>query len=419
MLSKVASEVYIVGATRQHSFPKAPKMDDNVIFDFIQLKQNIDRNTYTPSDNSAESSHENKESSTQGINQVFKDFIPQRWKNWFRNMRGIILTNLQHFPNQWNTGKDHSSYIKSAISISRQKKFDIIIGIDTLGLIAAHSCEVLTQKKATLIYWSLEIEKKQQLFWWQKLLKVLEGISHRFAEFTIIQEKERGLALCYENGLNFNKTSFEYVPHGMLGFCESHSEHDYFHTKFKLPNSTKIILHAGWINDAMLSRQLSDAVGKWRQSSWKLIFHEREERSETEPYLQEIINLGKENILLSLDPVEFDQVDNLIASADIGVVLYNKKMGANCEFITKASGKMAHYLRCGIPVVCLSLPGFQKIIDTYECGVTFDSVNQIEEAIDQVLKNYDYYKQNTLRCYKDLYEFSNHFEKVLTRLDFN
>ena len=207
-----------------------------------------------------------------------------------------------------------------------------------------------------------------------------------------------------------------YVPHGMIGQTKLRKKSQFLRNKFKLQNEDIVILHAGWINDAMSSLDLAKSTRSW-EKNWKLIFHERENRSENENYIQKISKLGFKNVLLSLKPVKFEKVDEVINSSDVGVVIYNKQMGDNCELITRASGKMAHYLRCGIPVVCLSLPGYRKIIDEYQCGVTFDNINQIHNAIRKILNNYDFYKKNTKRCYMELYEFSIHFKKVTVRID--
>lgn len=412
-LSDWGNTVKIMWADKNCDFPSPPDFPENVDFEKIKLDTSFDRNEF--SDCSQDQLNSTKIRKGR-IKEKLGQIIPQNWKDYVRRMRGVLITNLENSTAQISELRNLIKYILFTYKNFREKKYCYIIAVDSVGLSTALICNFILKRKVGIIYWSLELEPSNQSLWFKCMIKKLESFAQQMSDFIIIQEEQRAKALCSSNKLKFIEDNFVYVPHGMIGQTKLRKKSQFLRNKFKLQNEDIVILHAGWINDAMSSLDLAKSTRSW-EKNWKLIFHERENRSENENYIQKISKLGFKNVLLSLKPVKFEKVDEVINSSDVGVVIYNKQMGDNCELITRASGKMAHYLRCGIPVVCLSLPGYRKIIDEYQCGVTFDSINQIHNAIRKILNNYDFYKKNTKRCYMELYEFSIHFKKVTVRID--
>ncbi len=96
---------------------------------------------------------------------------------------------------------------------------------------------------------------------------------------------------------------------------------DYFSRKFQIPAGARIVLHAGLISPAFLSLEVADAVSSW-PPEFVLVFHERQHREPTEPYLQDVQCAGGGRVFLSLDPVPFDAVDMVYAGADVGLISY-------------------------------------------------------------------------------------------------
>ena len=103
-------------------------------------------------------------------------------------------------------------------------------------------------------------------------------------------------------------------------------------------------------------------------------------RSPSEPYLVEIEKVSQGRAYLSLDPVPFEQIDRVVKSAQVGLVFYRHDLGANYAQMVGASGKMAYYLRCGLPVVCIDLPGMKKGLKL-PVRVCVHAVSEIEAAL--------------------------------------
>jgi glycosyltransferase involved in cell wall biosynthesis len=85
--------------------------------------------------------------------------------------------------------------------------------------------------------------------------------------------------------------------------------------------------------------------------------------------------------------------------------------------MAKASGKLAHYLRCGLPVICMPTVGLNEVIAQYRCGLIVRDLGDVRQAIETILEDYESYSKNAVRCYEDVYEFGGHFQEVLDEIN--
>ena len=294
----------------------------------------------------------------------------------------------------------------------RRRGHACFIGVDTDGLVMAGLLGSWT--KTPVASFSLELKFMADCRTTVELLcKRLERRFNRCAVFTVIQDTKRADALVVENGIDAAQIII--VPNGPLGPTNARKS-PYLKQRFGLPDSQRLILHMGLINPSTLSLELASVAATWPES-WKLILHERKKRDFNEPYLQQIQRAGQGNVLLSLTPVSYDEIDRISCSADIGVALYRKEDGLNNSLMEGASGKLGQYLRCGLPVICLDLPGLTDLIKKYQCGVTIKGVEHISEAIKVIESEYAFYSSNALRCYDEAYEFGGPFQKVIEAIE--
>ncbi len=341
-------------------------------------------------------------------NNVELIYIPiseKKYKNYKGSLFSKIKFNMDFFLSRLN-------FVYHCLKQNILYRPNLIIGIDREGCI--FSGIINTLFGAHYIYWSLEtsyIENTEFLM--DRWFKKLEKFFHNKALFTIIQDKYRADSLIKEN--NITNQDMVLVPNGPLGYPKIKASR-YFHDKFNLKDNQKLILHLGIIDSSVMSLDLAKTSSKW-QGDFKLVFHEREFKfPENDKYLEKVIDAGKDKTLFSLQPVEYDLLDEVVSSADIGIVIYDKKYGPNYSLISGASGKIGHYLRCGLPVVCLNLPGFSELIDKYNCGLVIEHLSEIEHCIKQIYSDYENFRKNALLCYKEHFEFSNNFNNVIERL---
>jgi len=288
------------------------------------------------------------------------------------------------------------------------------IGVDGNGLLAAAFNGFV--RRVPVLYWSLEIVFSKEFYRLhdlpKRIYKLMEKICHRRAKFTIIQDQARARTLALENGVDCS--NFIIVPNSPLGAPPNISGH-YFQSKFGLPSGKRIILHAGMIQPETLSLELAQVAAGW-PDEWSLVLHERAKRDPAEPYLLEIQKKGNHHVLLSLDPVSYDDLDFVISSGHIGLVMYDRNLGPNFSLVAGASGKLAQYVRCGLPVVCVGLDSVKETVHGYECGIVVEDLQHIEGAITTIFSQYDLYRANAVKCYLEVFEFGLHFRNVVLRI---
>jgi hypothetical protein len=264
-----------------------------------------------------------------------------------------------------------------------------------------------------VVYWSLEITFLRDLHDpVSRSLKRLERKWSRKAVATLIQDRCRAASLAAENGIPAEK--FLIVPNSPAG-PSTRQKSAFLRTKFALPDDSFIILHTGMLSPEVLSLEIASDAARW-PDGWRLIFHERARRSIKEPYVEAVAKAGQGRVLLSLDPVPYDELHKVVASGYIGLVFYRTELGPNYA-LAGSSGKLGSYLRHGLPVVCLALPGLTEVIQQFRCGICVSDVTGIAPAIRKIRDDYATFCMNATKCYDEMYEFDRHFAVVSDRIE--
>ncbi len=303
-----------------------------------------------------------------------------------------------------------------SLKMCHGKRYKCFIGYDPPGLIEA--CLVGLIYKVPVIYHSLELWCSNDIpkRWYhfrllpspEMILKHAERFFHRGVEFTIIQDKRRAKILYDDNHLSPGETY--YVPHtGRERVYKPHSKPDYLKHKFSIDQQKKILLMIGGINHTTLAREIAVAVGNW-PSSWHLVIH----GFSIPDYLDEISqSIDSDRVTLSTELVPMAELEILIASADIGLALYQDSDTNTYEM---TSGKIGQYLRCGLPVIANDFPNLVDIVEGSGAGLCVHSMDDIPEAINDILKDYGKFSQNAYKAYLEYYNFDGAFEPVLRRI---
>lgn len=303
---------------------------------------------------------------------------------------------------------DIRRYVNKAENIIKDNCYKCFIGAEPEGLIAAGM--VGQKQNVPFIYYNLELclssESKTIV---KKVVKKYEKIFSKAAIFTIIQDEERAQLFAKDNEISM--IDILQVPVGAADF-KFEKKTDWLREKFNLSNHDKIILYAGFISEWAMCKELAEAATSWPKNRI-LILHSH---GYYDPgYLQKIEKCIKGNVKISLEPVPYDDLASFLASADIGIALY-KDFGENFTAIGSASGKLAHYLKCGLPVIVNDYPSMRKIIDSYKCGVCINDPREITDAMERIFDEYDIMRCNAYRCYEDNFMFSKQFVKVIERI---
>lgn len=307
---------------------------------------------------------------------------------------------------------DRCQFLTFTLRHTLNKRYLAIFGIDTDGLWVATL--VARMRGIPVFFWSLELtflEDCRSIV--ARLTKRLERWSSRRARITIIQDDRRAGELVTENGATDSRIVL--VPNGPLGPPRG-GKSQVLQSRLGLPDDTRIVLSVGAIDPQLLAHEISRSAASWSEG-WTLVFHERRRRNIEDPYISRVIGEGRGRVQVSLEPVSYRQLDELVCSADVGLVFWDKSLSPNFTLMAGASGKLGQYLKCGLPVVCLDLPGLPELMDTYQCGISVSHVNQIDDALDSIAANYSAFRAGAFRCYQEFYEFGRRFQPVLKELD--
>ncbi|MDH4226852.1 MAG: glycosyltransferase [Deltaproteobacteria bacterium] len=293
-----------------------------------------------------------------------------------------------------------------AQKILENNTYFCFIGIEPAGLAMASA--LADTQGVPYVYYNMELgmldddRKTVDL----KILEDIEKKLNRGAAFTIIQDMDRARILYERSGIA--KESIYIVPVSAIG--APHVERsDWLRVKLNIPQGNKIILYAGYIADWALCEEIIRAARQW-PSDWTLVLHSN--GGIDKEYMAKIEKNIGENIKISQTPVQYKDLAALLSSADIGIALY-RNLSSNFMLIGSASGKLAHYLKSGLPVITNNYPSIRTVIEKYGCGECIESPEQMKEAIEKILAEYDSRRERAFSCYEARYEFSAHFEKVV------
>ena len=292
------------------------------------------------------------------------------------------------------------------------KEYNLILPYHACGLIATGI--MCTIKKTSYGYFCLEIVCFDEIRNVAgKLIKSLEIHFNKKADFTIVQDKSRKELIKKTHGLKDD--SIFCIPNSYLGPFNEDSE--YLRDKFDIPRNKKVILYSGALELWAIDESLIHSVNEW-DNNYVLVLHGYCRNDYLEKVLMplvEKINSKRKKIYLSLNLVDETEYMRLISSADIGLAWYKKDLSENVSTIGLSSGKMNAYLRCGIPIIIPTyLEDLRKFANEHKIGVAVDSEYEIKDGILEILNVYDYYKNNTIKYYKENLDFEKKFYETFS-----
>jgi glycosyltransferase involved in cell wall biosynthesis len=173
------------------------------------------------------------------------------------------------------------------------------------------------------------------------------------------------------------------------------------------------------ICDEVFSKELAKAFNLM-DIRCALIFHEREQKSLDNPYIQSLQEINSNNLFLSLNPLPYQDIHKVFMSTDIGLACY-RDVDENFSEISKASGKLSFYLKHGKPTIVNNIPSLRRLNDRYKFGILIEDISnylEIEAAIAEIMNNYQYFSDNALYCFKQEFDFQLITEPLLDFLDF-
>lgn len=289
--------------------------------------------------------------------------------------------------------------------ISKNSK-ELLIGIDINGLLVSYFESVLTGNK-NAVYLSLELKREAIFTKFDKFRLFLLRRAYRKVKCVLVQDEDRFATLGKFN--KYQHPTVFFIPNSPFKLEQPKTNSgNYFRHLFDLDKKTFpfLVAQTGMVNDKVFCRELAASFGKI-DLRYALIYHERRQRNSDDSYIRELRELNSTNLFLSLNPLPYKDIDKIYASLDIGIAFY-RDINENFAQISKASGKLAQYLRHGKPVLMNDLDSLNNLNEKYDFGLNIKNPAdhlEIKRALEQIINNYDYYSRNALICFNKEFDF--------------
>jgi glycosyltransferase involved in cell wall biosynthesis len=293
-----------------------------------------------------------------------------------------------------------------------------VIGVDPSGLRIANWYSRLL--RVPLVYYSLELLLDKEIGENDRLreLKNAEVAASRRSAFSIIQDEARADLLKRENSLRNDQIVC--VPNSPLK--RSAVGKGAWHQKLDLPPTARVVLVSGSVAAWSGIKEIIQSTDGWPEK-WVLVIHTRAAHQDS-PYIAELFSAAARSrpIYFSLNPVPRKQYDDLVASADIGIAFYVPQPESiytqeNIRTIGLSSGKIAYYLRAGLPVIVNDATSLAEFVQVTGCGIVVSSTAEIGDAIQEIDERYSEFSRRAYLAFERHFDFERHFAAVLRRLD--
>jgi hypothetical protein len=190
---------------------------------------------------------------------------------------------------------------------------------------------------------------------------------------------------------------------------------DLLHKKYAIPRQARIAIHLGGANPYYSSLEIAETFLGIR--GWYLFFQGNHLGGYGEKIRALAKRKGAHNIIIpDTFYTEIDYLDPILMSCAVGVAWYND-LNANFRSAGQSSGKIAAYLKFGLPVIANRYPSTEEALARPGCGVCVDGMDGIQAALDVIASNYETFSANARGEYEKHYRFENYRQPLLSFLE--
>ncbi|HET6318662.1 MAG TPA: hypothetical protein VFG86_19575 [Chloroflexota bacterium] len=286
--------------------------------------------------------------------------------------------------------------VRTAV-LERTEPYACMIGVDPDGLVLARQLA----DGAPLGYFSLELLLSAETTTTdERALKAKERELSRRAAFVVVQDQARAHLLAQDNGIDPERLVL--VPNAPPGPARRQPSR-FWHDRFELPETTRVVLHSGSLGDWTGVEAIVQSACDWPEP-WALVVHTRYDAASS-AYVDGLRASADPNrVHFSLKPVPRQDYEPLIDGADAGLAFYvavagSSFTGMNVETIGLSSGKLAYYLRAGLPVVVNQSASIAERVESFGCGLGVNDATGIAAALEDLDADHDAHSLRALEFF--------------------
>jgi len=254
---------------------------------------------------------------------------------------------------------------------------DLIIGVDTDGMIiAAHLGRL---KRRPTAYFSYEIIFSAEA---RRSRKRAEISACKNISFAVVQDQVRGTHLARENQISTSKLI--YMPVAAAG--KAAAQRGWLRQKLGIQAGVKIALLMGSLEKWSGLHEILHSLSKW-PDDWCLVIHGRDGLNNSE--IKGFRDSHATRIFVSSEPFETDRdLGAMLGDVDLGLAFYCPDYasiwtGLNLKYVGLASGKIATFLRFGVPVLVNRIGEMANYVEDKGLGHVVESVADIAAVLDE------------------------------------
>jgi glycosyl transferase family 4 len=303
---------------------------------------------------------------------------------------------------------------RSAVA-EADEPYTCVIGVDPDGLSLAHTLA----RGAPLIYYSLELLLSYELRTdAERQLKSRERELSRHSLCVVVQDADRARLLAEDNHISPERMVL--VPNAPPGPARRQPNH-YWHQRFGLQPDAKVVIHSGSLGDWTGVESIVESAADWPEP-WVLVVHTRYD-AESSSYVDGLRDRSDpRRVFFSLKPLPRQGYDALIDGAAAGIAFYvsngeSSFTQLNVQTIGLSSGKLAYYLRAGLPVIVNRASSIASEVESRGLGVGVESARDIARALETISSEYDTYSAAAMAFFDDRLDFRRAFGEVVQRMD--
>lgn len=319
------------------------------------------------------------------VNRPLKIELPQKITG---KIKSSIL--IKHIPNMLLMFK--------MIMLGRKYDTDVYHAHDLNTLIQGIVSAKLRVNRKPLIYDSHEVQTSRTHYSFDKIYKI-EKFLLNFVDEVIVENDTRA---------NYHNDLYGIRPTPIHNYSELYNIDEVkafpIREKYNIPESTKIVLYQGGMQEGRGLFKLLDAF-KNINNGKLIMLGDGKERQNLIDYHSE---LELENKVIFIDRVPYKELRSYTKSADIGIQFLEN---TNFNHYSASSNKLFEYLMAHVPVIGSDLPEIKKVIEEEKVGLTVEESNttELQQAIQKLIDDEgkrNYFKKNTQRA-KHKYNWDN------------
>jgi hypothetical protein len=172
-----------------------------------------------------------------------------------------------------------------------------------------------------------------------------------------------------------------------------------------------LILHLGAIcnNHGIPAFALQMA----RTSNWKLLLHGHS-YPECDGLIEDVQKGRIKNVMYSEKYFALPSDSEILCEGThVGLAWYEPNLSPNYDTAALSSGKIASYLKHGLPLIVRKHGSFETILAKRKCAVAIETPYQLPQALDEIRRNYAEMRLSAFRVYEELYRLETHQAKLL------